>query len=58
VIADNCPACFAKPTERARMKQILAMQETNQPQLFQNLLRTMRPLMQDGDPLVGQRSKA
>ena len=58
VIADNCPACFARPTERARMKQILAMQETNQPQLFQNLLRTMRPLMQDGDPLTGQRPEA
>lgn len=47
IIAENCPACFAKPTERARMKEVLAMQETIQPHLFQNLLRTMRPLMQD-----------
>ena len=27
VIADNCPACFSKPTQREAMKQLLAEQE-------------------------------
>ncbi|WP_230973776.1 ATP-binding protein [Thermithiobacillus tepidarius DSM 3134] len=54
VISENCPACFAAPTERVRMKEILAAQETIQPHLFQNLLRAMRPLMGDGQEVFRQ----
>ncbi|PFH31609.1 hypothetical protein BESB_025830 [Besnoitia besnoiti] len=39
VIADNCPACFAAPKERHRMKMLLSEQETEFPHLFQNLLK-------------------
>ena len=45
VIADNCPACFSKPTQREHMKQLLAEQERSSPQLFSNMLHAMRPLM-------------
>jgi tRNA 2-thiocytidine biosynthesis protein TtcA len=45
VIADNCPACFSKPTQREHMKQLLAQQEQNSSQLFSNMLHAMRPLM-------------
>jgi tRNA 2-thiocytidine biosynthesis protein TtcA len=45
VIEDNCPACFAKPTQRFRMKQILAAQETEYPNTFKSLLSTLKPLM-------------
>jgi tRNA(Ile)-lysidine synthase TilS/MesJ len=45
VIADNCPACFSKPTQREHMKQLLAEQEKSTPQLLSNMLHAMRPLM-------------
>ena len=45
VIADSCPACFSKPTQREHMKQLLAEQERGNVHLFANLLHTMRPLM-------------
>jgi tRNA 2-thiocytidine biosynthesis protein TtcA len=45
VIADNCPACFSKPTQREHMKQLLAEQEKNTPPLFSNMLHAMRPMM-------------
>ena len=45
VIADNCPACFSKPTQREHMKQLLAEEEKNSSQLFSNMLHAMRPLM-------------
>jgi len=45
VIKDNCPACFAMPAQREQMKQMLKQQEQSNPHLFNNLLRTMRPLM-------------
>lgn len=45
VIADNCPACFRGPTQRAHMKQLLAHEEQTHPKLFANLLHAMRPLM-------------
>lgn len=44
IIADNCPACFAAPKERHKMKLLLASLEFDYPQLFSTLLRTMRPL--------------
>ena len=48
VIEDNCPACFAKPTQRQHMKELLAAQEADYPTTFKTLLSTMRPLMADG----------
>ena len=50
VIPENCPACFSKPTQREMMKQLLAQQETQSPQLFGSLLSTLRPLMEKGLP--------
>jgi tRNA 2-thiocytidine biosynthesis protein TtcA len=48
VIEDNCPACFAKPTQRQHMKELLAAQEDLYPNTFNTLLTTMKPLMSEG----------
>lgn len=48
VIKDNCPACFAKPTQREHFKQLLASEEQDNRQLFKSLLSTLDPLMRDG----------
>ena len=45
VIADNCPACFSKPTQRQHMKLLLAQEEKATSHLFANMLHAMRPLM-------------
>jgi tRNA 2-thiocytidine biosynthesis protein TtcA len=45
VVQENCPACFAMPMQRQRMKALLAEQERLHPRLFANLLTAMRPLM-------------
>lgn len=45
VIAENCPACFEKPTQRHHMKTLLAREEQSNPHLFKTLLSSMRPLM-------------
>lgn len=50
VIADSCPACFASPTERAHMKELLAGEEARKPRLFRTLLTTLGPLMREGMP--------
>jgi len=50
VIEENCPSCFAAPTERQRMKVFLAGEERAHPRLFQSLLSAMRPLMAEGVP--------
>jgi len=50
VIEDNCPACFAKPTQRQHMKELLATQETRYPNTLQTLLSTIKPLMSEGLP--------
>ncbi|MGC9127827.1 MAG: ATP-binding protein [Acidithiobacillus sp.] len=50
VIPENCPACFAHPTERAYMKTLLAQQEARDPRLFRQLRRAMLPLMARGLP--------
>ncbi len=44
-IRDNCPACFRAPTERMRVKQLLAEQERQHKRLFASLLAAMRPLL-------------
>lgn len=52
VIPENCPACFTMPTERQRMKQLLAAEESGNRHLFKSLLSAMRPLMggeEEGD---------
>ena len=48
VIPENCPACFAKPTQRAHMKSLLATEESGNPQLYRSLMCTLRPLMEEG----------
>ena len=45
VIADSCPACFAKPTERAHMKTLLAQEETHNKDLFKSILKAITPLL-------------
>jgi tRNA(Ile)-lysidine synthase TilS/MesJ len=45
VVHDSCPACFAAPTQRAYMKQLLAREERQHKHLFANILHAMRPLM-------------
>jgi tRNA(Ile)-lysidine synthase TilS/MesJ len=45
VINENCPACFEQPKERARVKQLLAQEESMVPALFFNLRRALLPLM-------------
>jgi len=45
IIPDSCPACFSAPTQRAHMKNLLACEEKEHPNLFANLLHAMRPLM-------------
>jgi len=45
VVPDSCPACFAMPTEREHMKQLLANEEQHNKGLFKSLLTAMRPLM-------------
>lgn len=47
VIAENCPACFAMPTQRFHMKNMLAELERDNSKIFNNLLTAMRPLMGD-----------
>ena len=47
IIADNCPACFAMPTQREHMKALLAREEALHPRLFRNLRTAMDPLMRD-----------
>ena len=44
VVPDSCPACFAHPTERAHMKELLAREEAHNKGLFKSLLRAMDPL--------------
>lgn len=45
IIDDNCPACFAAPQERHRIKLLLSSQEFEYPYLFSSLLKTMTPLL-------------
>ena len=45
VIPDSCPACFDMPTQRQRMKELLANEEINNKGLFKSLLTTLKPMM-------------
>jgi len=44
VIPDSCPACFAMPTEREHMKELLAREETHNKDLFKSLKTALSPL--------------
>ena len=48
VIIENCPACFSKPTERQRLKLLLAGEESQHAMLFKSLSQALRPIMEDG----------
>ncbi|KAH9249733.1 hypothetical protein BASA81_012529 [Batrachochytrium salamandrivorans] len=45
IINENCPACFAKPTERERVKQWLKDQELVVPEFFESVRQALLPLM-------------
>ncbi len=52
VVPDSCPACFQMPTRREHAKALLAREEADNPHLFANMLRAMRPLLTEGPPPV------
>jgi tRNA(Ile)-lysidine synthase TilS/MesJ len=47
VINENCPACFEEPKERARVKKMLSREETLYPNFYDNVRRSLLPLMHD-----------
>ena len=52
VINENCPACFEEPKERARIKKLLAREETLYPNLHDNIRRSLIPLMHDDSTAI------
>jgi tRNA(Ile)-lysidine synthase TilS/MesJ len=50
VIPDNCPACFAAPKQRARVKQLLRRECRTFPQLFSSLASAALPLLDERVP--------
>lgn len=51
VIYENCPACFAMPTQREHMKALLAEEEKQNPTLFKSIKTAILPLMKQGLPV-------
>lgn len=47
IINENCPACFEEPKERARIKKMLSREETLYPNFFDNIRRSLMPLLHD-----------
>jgi len=47
VINENCPACFEEPKERARIKKLLQREESMYPNFYDNIKRSLIPLMHD-----------
>ena len=47
IINENCPSCFEEPKERARIKKLLSREETLFPNFFDNIKRSILPLMHD-----------
>lgn len=45
---ENCPTRYGTPTQRPRMKALLAREEADNPHLFKSLVRTLMPLMSVG----------
>lgn len=54
VVPENCPGCFQAPTERMRIKSLLADEERLNKGVFKSLKRAMSPLITD----LGRRSMA
>jgi len=47
IIVDSCPACFTMPTEREHFKQWLLSEEKRTPNLYKNLLSSMKPMLDE-----------
>jgi tRNA(Ile)-lysidine synthase TilS/MesJ len=47
IINENCPACLEQPKERARVKKMLAKEESLYPVMYTHLKRGLVPLMGD-----------
>ena len=47
IINENCPACFEEPKERARIKKLLSREESLYPNFYDNIKRSLLPLMHD-----------
>ncbi len=47
IINENCPACFEEPKERARVKKLLSREETLYPNIYDNIRRSLIPIMHD-----------
>lgn len=47
IIPDNCPACYAKPQDRAYFKELLLAEEQRNKHVYANLWRAMQPLIAD-----------
>lgn len=45
VISENCPACFAMPTQRQHMKELLSSEESHNNKIFKSILHALMPLM-------------
>jgi tRNA(Ile)-lysidine synthase TilS/MesJ len=52
VINENCPACFEEPKERARIKKLLNREETMFPNFYDNIRRSLIPLMHDDSSAI------
>eukprot|EP00984_Skeletonema_dohrnii_P028276 scaffold18198_cov134-Skeletonema_dohrnii-CCMP3373.AAC.3 len=52
VINENCPACFEEPKERARVKKLLAREETLYPNLYDHIRRALIPVMHDDSTAI------
>ncbi len=49
LVADNCPACDARPSQRIAMKALLQNLQKDHPQLFGSLKATLKPLLSSAD---------
>merc|ERR1712100_64324 len=52
IINENCPACFEEPKERARIKKMLSREETLFPNFYDNIKRSLIPLMHDDSTAI------
>jgi tRNA(Ile)-lysidine synthase TilS/MesJ len=52
VINENCPACFEEPKERARVKKLLSREETLYPNIYDNIRRSLIPIMHDDSTAI------
>jgi len=50
LVADNCPSCDAKPTQRNAMKALLTNLETEHSSLFGSLKAALKPLIGEASP--------